>query len=42
MSHDDLRDSDPNLAPDHIQAARQYAANLLAMERGSANVQDFG
>lgn len=32
MSPDELLDNDPNLTLEHIQAAQQYAADLLAME----------
>jgi uncharacterized protein (DUF433 family) len=28
MSHEELFDSYPNLRPEHIQAARQYAASV--------------
>ncbi len=30
MSLDDLLDNDPNLKPEHVQAALQYAAELAA------------
>jgi uncharacterized protein (DUF433 family) len=33
MSHDELLDNYPNLTPEHIQAAQQYAADLLAMDQ---------
>jgi uncharacterized protein (DUF433 family) len=33
MSHGELLDSYPNLTLEHIQAAQQYAADLLAMDQ---------
>jgi len=33
MSHDELLDNYPNLTPEHIQAAQQYAADLPAMDQ---------
>jgi uncharacterized protein (DUF433 family) len=33
MSHDELLDSYPNLTLEHIQAAQQFAADLLAMDQ---------
>ncbi len=30
MSHAELLDSYPNLTPEHIQAAQQHAADLIA------------
>ena len=33
MSHDELLDNYPNLTLEHIQAAQQYAADLLAMDQ---------
>ena len=33
MSHDELFDNYPNLKPEHIQAALQYAADVVAMEQ---------
>jgi uncharacterized protein (DUF433 family) len=32
MSHDELFDSYPKLKPEHIQAALQYAADVVSME----------
>lgn len=33
MSFDDLRDNYPTLKPEHIQAALQYAAAIVAMDQ---------
>ena len=33
MSRDELLDNYPNLTPEHIQAAQQYAADLFAMDQ---------
>lgn len=33
MTHAELLENYPNLTPEHIQAAQQYAADLLAMEQ---------
>jgi uncharacterized protein (DUF433 family) len=33
MSHDELLDNYPNLKPEHIQAALQYAADVVAMDQ---------
>ncbi|MGP0064313.1 MAG: DUF433 domain-containing protein [Isosphaeraceae bacterium] len=33
MSPDELFDSYPNLKPEHIQAALQYAADVVAMDQ---------
>jgi uncharacterized protein (DUF433 family) len=33
MSSDELFDSYPNLKPEHIQAALQYAADVVAMDQ---------
>jgi uncharacterized protein (DUF433 family) len=33
MSPDELFDSYPNLKPEHIQAAHQYAADVVAMDQ---------
>ncbi len=32
LSHDELLNSYPNLTPEHIRAAQQYAADVLAMD----------
>jgi len=33
MNHDELFDNYPNLKPAHIQAALQYAADVVAMDQ---------
>lgn len=33
MSPDDLFDNYPNLRPEHVQAALQYAADVVAMDQ---------
>ena len=33
MSPDDLFDNYPNLKPEHVQAALQYAADVVAMDQ---------
>jgi uncharacterized protein (DUF433 family) len=33
MNHDELFDNYPNLKPEHIQAALQYAADVVAMDQ---------
>jgi len=34
FSQDELFDSYPNLKPEHIQAARRYAADVVSMDEG--------